>query len=102
MLARMSGMDIVLSIALGIGLAAAAGFRVFLPLLATSIAAYTGHLHLSENFTWLGSMPALVMFAVAAVVEILAYYVPAVDNLLDTIMTPLALVAGTVLSAAVI
>jgi hypothetical protein len=102
MLARMSTMDTVLSIALGIGLAAAAGFRVFLPLLAASIAAYTGHLHLNDNFAWLGSMPALATFAVAAVVEVLAYYIPAVDNLLDTITTPLALVAGTILSAAVI
>ena len=46
MLARMSGMDTAVSIALGIGLAAAVGFRVFLPLLVASIAAYTGHLHL--------------------------------------------------------
>lgn len=106
MLARMPATDIVLaiamSVALGIGLAAAAGFRVFLPLLAASIAAATGHLHLNDNFAWLGSTPALIMFAVAAVVEILAYYIPAVDNLLDTITTPLALVAGTILSAAVI
>lgn len=95
-------MDTALSIALGIGLASAAGFRVFLPLLAVSIAAFTGHLHLNDSFAWLGSTPALTMFAVASVVEVLAYYIPAVDNLLDIITTPLALVAGTVLSAAVI
>jgi hypothetical protein len=95
-------MDTVISIALGIGLAAAVGFRVFVPLLVASIAAYTGHLPLDENFAWLGSLTAITMLGVAAVVEVLAYYVPVVDNLLDSITTPLALVAGTVVSAAVI
>ena len=98
----MSGMDTVLSIALGIGLAAAVGFRVFIPLLVASIAAYTGHLRLDENFAWLGTLTAIAMLGVAAVIEVLAYYIPVVDNLLDTLTTPLALVAGTVVSAAVI
>jgi hypothetical protein len=102
MLSRMSGTDTAISIALGIGLAAAAGFRIFLPLLVASIAAYSGHLHLDENFAWLGSLTAIVMLGVAALIEVLAYYIPAVDNLLDTIIGPLALVAGTVVSAAVI
>jgi len=102
MLACMSGMEIAVSIALGIGLAAAVGFRVFLPLLVASIAAYSGHLHLDASFAWLGSLTAMTMLAVAALVEVLAYYVPAIDNLLDAITTPLALVAGTVISAAVI
>jgi hypothetical protein len=97
----MSRLDIALSIALGIGLAAAVGFRVFLPLLVASVAAYTGHLHLSDNFAWLGSLPAMTMLGVAAIVEVLAYYIPAVDNLLDAITTPVALVAGTLVSAAV-
>ena len=98
----MSGMDTAVSIALGIGLAAAVGFRVFLPLLVASVAAYTGNLHLNESFAWLGSLTALIMLSVAALVEVLAYYIPAVDNLLDSVTTPLALIAGTVVSAAVI
>ena len=102
MLACMSGMETAVSIALGVGLAAAVGFRVFLPLLVASIAAYSGYLHLDANFAWLGSLTAVTMLAVAAVIEVLAYYVPAVDNLLDSITAPLALVAGTVVSAAVI
>ena len=53
----MSSLDIAVSIALGIGLAAAVGFRVFLPLLVTSVAAYTGHLQLSDGFAWLGITP---------------------------------------------
>jgi hypothetical protein len=98
----MSGVDATISIARGIGLAAAVGFRVFLPLLVAAIAAYTGHLHLDGNFAWLGTLTAITMLGVAAVVEVAAYYIPAVDNLLDTVTTPLALVAGTVVSAAVI
>src|SRR5580698_4468871 len=96
----MSGFDAAVSVALGIALAAATGFRVFLPLLVVSATAYLGHLQLSEHFAWLGSLPALTMLAVAAVAEVLAYYIPAVDNLLDAITTPTALVAGTLVAAA--
>ena len=71
-------------------------------MLVASAAAYTGHLPLSENFAWLGTPPALILLGVAAIVEILAYYIPGVDNLLDTLATPAAFVAGTVISAAVI
>jgi Domain of unknown function (DUF4126) len=93
--------DFALSIVLGIGLAAATGFRVFLPMLIMSGAAYTGHLSLDGSFAWLGTPSALTMLSVAALAEILAYYVPGVDNLLDTVATPAAFVAGTVVSAAV-
>jgi len=98
----MSDLDLALSIALGVGLAAATGFRVFLPMLVVSVAAYTEHLPLSDNFAWLGTPSTLMMLGVAALVEILAYYIPGVDNLLDTLATPAAVVAGTVVSAAVI
>ena len=98
----MSDLDLALSIALGVGLAAATGFRVFLPMLVVSVAAYSEHLPLSENFAWLGTPGALIMLGVAALVEILAYYIPGVDNLLDTLATPAAVVAGTLVSAAVI
>ena len=98
----MSDLDLALSIALGVGLAAATGFRVFLPMLVVSVAAYTGHLPLSENFAWLGMPSALMMLGVAALVEILAYYIPGGDNLLDALATPAAVIAGTLVSAAVI
>jgi hypothetical protein len=97
----MSQLDVLVSIALGIGLAAAVGFRVFLPLLVVSIAGYFGYLPLSDSFSWLATLPALLMLSVAAILEIAAYYIPGVDNLLDTIATPAALVAGTVVAAAV-
>jgi hypothetical protein len=97
----MSEFDIVVSIALGVGLAAAVGFRVFLPLLVMGGTAYSGHLPLSDGLEWLATPTALAMLSVAALLEILAYYVPGVDNLLDTIAAPAALVAGTIAAAAV-
>jgi Domain of unknown function (DUF4126) len=96
-----SELDIAVSIALGVGLAAAVGFRVFLPLLVMSAAAWGGYLPLGEDFAWLATTPALAMLTAAALVEIAAYYIPGVDNLLDTIATPAAFVAGVVASAAV-
>ena len=93
--------DLALSIVLGVALAAATGFRVFLPMLVVSGAAYTGHLHLDDSFAWLGTRSALIMLGVAAIAEVLAYYIPIVDNLLDTLSTPAAFVAGTIVSAAV-
>jgi hypothetical protein len=93
--------DLALSIVLGIALAAATGFRVFLPMLIVSGAAYTGHLQLDNSFAWLGTSSALTMLSVAALAEVLAYYVPVVDNLLDALATPAAFIAGTLVSAAV-
>ncbi|MGA8394426.1 MAG: DUF4126 domain-containing protein [Pseudolabrys sp.] len=97
----MTGSDLALSIVLGVVLAAATGFRVFLPMLIVSGAAYTGHLSLDNSFAWLGTPSALTMLSVAALIEVLAYYVPGVDNLLDAVATPAAFVAGTIVSAAV-
>jgi hypothetical protein len=88
-------------IALGIGLAAATGFRVFLPLLIAGLAAHFGQLPLSENFQWLASTPALIALGTAAALEVVAYYVPGVDHALDFIAGPAALMAGVVASAAV-
>jgi hypothetical protein len=92
-------MDHLVSLAIGIGLAAACGFRVFVPFLVMSAAAYTGYLELSSGFQWIGTLPALLAFATATVLEIAAYYIPWVDNLLDTISGPAAVVAGTVVTA---
>jgi hypothetical protein len=98
----MSDFDLALSAALGIGLAAATGFRVFLPMLVMSAAAYSGHLQLGTSFAWLGTPAALTLLSVAALAEILGYYIPGVDNLLDALATPAAFVAGTLVAAAVI
>jgi hypothetical protein len=101
-LPHMAGTDLALSIALGVGLAAAVGFRVFVPMLVLSVAAYSGHLHLSPGLEWLGTAPAMIMFSITALVEVLAYYIPGLDHLLDTIAAPAALIAGTLVTAAVV
>ena len=97
----MSNVDLAMSVVLGIGLAAATGFRLFLPLLILSGAAHTGRVSLDESFAWLGTPAAIIMLGTAAIAEAAAFYIPGVDNLLDTLATPGAVVAGTVMSAAV-
>jgi hypothetical protein len=75
---------------------------VFVPMLFMSIAALSGHLTLGAGFQWIGSYPALLTFAVATGLEIGGYYIPWVDHLLDTMATPAAIVAGTVVTAAMV
>ncbi|PYI82483.1 MAG: DUF4126 domain-containing protein [Verrucomicrobia bacterium] len=95
-------MDTILSICLGIGLSAACGFRVFVPLLCLSLAALSGHVQLANGFAWIGSYPALIAFAVATGLEIAAYYIPYVDNLMDALAIPAATVAGILLTASTV
>jgi hypothetical protein len=95
-------METVLSLFIGIGLSAATGFRVFVPFLIMSIAALSGHLDLAPGFEWIGSYPALIVFATATVIEVAAYLIPWLDNLLDTIATPVAVVAGVIATAAIV
>jgi hypothetical protein len=90
----------LLAVMVGIGLAASCGFRVFVPMLVVSAAANLDYLPLAERFQWLGTPAALVAFAIASLLESGAYYIPWLDNLLDTIASPLAVVAGVVLFAA--
>jgi len=91
----------LIGVALGIGLAAATGFRIFVPLLIAGLAARFGYLPLGEGFQWLASTAALVTLGTAAVFETLAYYIPGVDHVLDVIASPATLAAGVVASAAV-
>ena len=91
----------MLSILTGIGLAAACGFRVFVPLLVLSLGTRAGAIELAEGFQWLGSDLALLALGVATALEVGAYYVPLIDNALDTLATPAAIVAGIAASAAV-
>lgn len=95
-------MELLLSLCVGLGLSAACGFRVFVPLFATSMAAHAGHLTLSPSFEWLGSSAAMLAFGTATALEIGAYYIPWLDNFLDTVTTPAAIVAGTVVTASMV
>lgn len=93
-------MNIILALCLGVTLSAASGFRIFLPPLVMSLSALFGDLTLSSGFEWLGTYPAAIALGVATIVEILAYYIPVVDNFLDAIEIPTAVAVGTVLTAA--
>jgi hypothetical protein len=85
-----------------LGLAAACGFRVFVPLLLMSLAARAGALDLAGGFAWLAGTPALIAFSVATLLEIGAYFIPWVDNFLDSVATPAAVIAGVVVTASVV
>ena len=92
-------MEYLLSIFLGVGLSAACGFRVFIPVLIVSVATLSGHMTLSHGLQWIGTFPALVVFATAAIIEIIAYYIPWLDNLLDAFAGPAAVATGTLVAA---
>ncbi len=95
-------METILGLVVGICLSAACGFRIFVPMLGMSIAALSGYVALSPGFAWIGTWPALIAFATATVLEIGAYYIPWVDNAMDALMTPAAIVAGTILTASMV
>lgn len=90
--------DWIMSACLGVGLAACCGFRVFVPMLVAGLATRLGIIGTMQGFEWISSLPALFLLGSATVFELGAYYVPWLDNILDTIAGPAAIVAGTVLS----
>lgn len=98
----MDYIELAISICLGIGLAAAVGFRIFLPLLVLSLASYYEIIPLNESWQWAGSLAAILTLGIATLIEIFGYYIPWFDNLLDTIAIPLATVAGTAVMVATI
>ena len=93
-------MDSLVGVGVGLGLAAAVGFRIFIPLLALGIGAATGKLPLASGFEWVASTPALIAFGTAALLEVLGYFIPYVDHLLDVVATPAAVGAGMLATAA--
>ncbi len=95
-------MELFISICIGIGLAASSGFRIFVPMLAANIAALSGFHQFGTGFEWLNTWTAFGILVSASVAEIAAYYVPVLDNALDHIALPVAVVAGTLLSASFI
>ncbi len=95
-------MGSLLGLMVGIGLSATCGFRVFVPLLGISIASHAGHLTLSSGFSWLGTWPAIIALGVATLCEVAGYYLPWFDNLLDTIATPTAVIAGVIATASMV
>ncbi len=94
-------METILGLCIGVGLSAACGFRVFVPLLVMSIATMMGWFEPSKGFEWLAMPSVCLALAVATVCEVAAYYIPWVDNALDTVATPAAMIAGTLTTMAV-
>ena len=94
-------MSVALSIATGLALAAAAGFRAFVPLLAAGLAMHFDYVEAAPGFAWLGEPAVLAALAVATLAEIAAYYIPGVDHLLDLIAAPVAVAAGIIAAAGV-
>lgn len=88
----------IISACLGVGLAACCGFRVFVPLFVAALGHKLGVVGPLSAFEWLDSWPALIALGVATVFELGAYYIPWLDNLLDTVAAPAAMAAGTVLA----
>ncbi len=87
------------SIALGLGLGIAAGFRVFVPFLVLSVASTYGHLSLTDSLSWLDNSQVLIGLVVAVIFEILSYSIPFLDNITDVLAVPLAGIAGSLLMA---
>jgi hypothetical protein len=92
----------LMSVCFGIALSACCGFRVFIPLLAASIAANNGWLNVAPDMQWIAGWPAIISFSTAAVLEVIAYYIPFLDNILDFIAAPLAVIAGSLLASSLI
>ena len=93
-------MQIILSLSLGLGLAAACGFRVFIPPLMMGVASRFNLYELEGSFVWVGENWAIAVFAVATLLEIGGYYIPWIDNLLDTVATPAAVIGGIFVTSA--
>jgi len=100
-----NGFDIILALCMGLGLAAASGFRVFLPPFLLSIAVRADAVDVdltNSSLEYFDSNVAVILLGVATIAELAAYYVPWVDNLLDSIASPAAIIAGTGMTAIVL
>ena len=93
-------LEIVLSLSLGLGLAAACGFRIFIPPLMMGVGSRFDLYDLEGSFIWVGEDWAIAVFAIATLLEIGGYYVPWIDNLLDTVATPAAVIGGIFVTSA--
>lgn len=92
----------ILPALLGVGLAAATGFRTFLPLLGLGLAAkfQVFGMQLADAMSWLDSTPALIALGIATVIELAADKIPAVDHALSAVGTIVRPIAGAVAAGA--
>ena len=96
----MDVLQIILSLSLGLGLAAACGFRVFIPPLMMGVANRFDLYELEGSFTWVGETWAIAIFGIATILEVGGYFIPWIDNLLDTVATPAAILGGIFVTSA--
>ena len=96
----MDVLQILLSLSLGLGLAAACGFRVFIPPLMMGVGSRLDLYKLEGSFVWVDDTWAIAIFAVATLLEIVGYFIPWIDNLLDTVATPAAIIGGIFVTSA--
>ena len=96
----MDVLQILLSLSLGLGLAAACGFRVFIPPLMMGVGSRLDLYKLEGSFVWVDDTWAIAIFAVATLLEIGGYFIPWIDNLLDTVATPAAIIGGIFVTSA--
>ena len=92
--------QILLSLSLGLGLAAACGFRVFIPPLMMGVGSRLDLYNLEGSFVWVDDTWAIAIFTVATLLEIGGYFIPWIDNLLDTVATPAAIIGGIFVTSA--
>ena len=92
--------QILLSLSLGLGLAAACGFRVFIPPLMMGVGSRLDLYKLEGSFVWVDDTWAIAIFAVATLLEIGGYFIPWIDNLLDAVATPAAIIGGIFVTSA--
>ena len=104
----MEEVTIVMATLMGISLAAASGFRVFLPPFLLSLAARFDVIWFLDidlvgtQFEFFTSTLAIVVLGIATIAEFAGFYAPWVDNALDSIATPAAIVAGVSMTAIVL
>ena len=104
----MQEVTIIMATLMGISLAAASGFRVFLPPFLLSLAARFNVVWfldidlLGTQFEFFTSTLSIVVLGIATVAEFAAFYAPWVDSVLDTIATPASIVAGIAMTAIVL
>ena len=96
------GTNLLVHVAMGVALSACAGLRAFLPLFVVGLAGRLGWVPLSGSFEWLAGWPALVVFGIAVVVELVGDKFPVVDHFLDSMQTVVKPIVGAMLMLTVV
>lgn len=91
-----------INILLGLALATATGFRIFLPMFFLSLASHFEWIALPEKLSWLEGETALIVLGMAMVIELVSYLIPGVDNIMDVIDTPIAVIVGVLVVFSVV